>query len=98
MFVFQSSPDCVDQVYGQTMCDDCLAIRRRYHCASVLPKCLDEDNDSIEICEGLCREVNTRCSSDISCDDLPDSDCSPAPSLSITLTPAIIALLVLVYI
>ena len=82
LIVSQSVPTCEDQVYGETMCDDCLAIRRRYYCASYLPKCIDEDNEIIGVCKGLCEDVNRRCSSDLDCEDLPDSECSPASFVS----------------
>lgn len=68
---------CEDQEYGVTMCNDCLAIRRRYHCANAFPKCT-ADSPAKGLCKGLCEDVNERCSAGLSCGHLPDSDCSPA--------------------
>lgn len=73
-------PACEDQEYGETMCNDCLAIRRRYHCATQFPRCTPSE-DEVGVCKGLCTDVNDRCSQSLDCSGNPDEDCSPASSL-----------------
>lgn len=66
-----------------SICNNCLAIRRRYHCVSLLPKCL-ADKEEVGICEGLCNELDRRCDNKPSpaCDEPPKRDCSPAAALA----------------
>jgi len=69
--------DCAKQVYNRSLCNNCLAMRRRLHCVSFLPKCTDSQS-SRAVCKGLCEDVVDRCksSSYMSCNGLPTEDCS----------------------
>ena len=66
----ESKVSCIEQVYNETteqletMCNDCLAIRRRWHCASNFPRCICDDNSCNTTrvqCKHLCETVEERC-------------------------------------
>jgi hypothetical protein len=93
--------ECPQQKYNKTMCSNCLAIRRRLHCTTFLPKCIDDATPHAPLCQALCQEVGLRCPKvpgAVSCDALPSEDCSPATAVRVsmwTTSLAVIAAVVL---
>lgn len=66
---------CEKQHLHETMCSDCLAIRRFIHCAESFPRC-DDDDDNIGMCRFLCHEGRWRCKEDWDCSKLRINNCS----------------------
>mmetsp|Transcript_50389 Transcript_50389/g.98766 ORF Transcript_50389/g.98766 Transcript_50389/m.98766 type:complete len:166 (+) Transcript_50389:66-563(+) len=85
--------DCSAQVWKSTMCNNCLAIRRRWHCINAFKKCLP-NNPQVGVCKGLCEDVNQRCKSSEVCEGKPDSDCSSAGSMFVLAASSAVLLVV----
>lgn len=89
---------CLSQFPGQSMCSDCLAIRRRYRCAQMFPLCKSSGDSQRGICKGLCELKNSRCNEKEDCSYLPDDDCAAAtpmaspPGIIITLLIAFVGI------
>lgn len=66
---------CEKQRLHETMCSECLAIRRFIHCAENFPRC-DAHDDSIGMCRFLCQEGNWRCKEDWDCSHFRTYNCS----------------------
>jgi hypothetical protein len=84
---------CEEQILGKSMCNECLAIKRAWHCANNFPKCTIIDHDeSLKrsnnkqrvhgACRGLCEKVVSSCSlTTLECEDYPDFDCASVRGL-----------------
>jgi len=72
---------CVSQTPGASMCANCLATRRQYHCATKFPFCRD-DNPTRPFCRSLCKRIRDHCKdpnpTTLNCKTHPTSDCASA--------------------
>ena len=77
---------CLLQIYEQSICDDCLAVRREFWCAQSFPRCFTLENEVAPICQSICQQINSRCSAPFDCILLPQSQCSKGVSNFCSLT------------
>jgi hypothetical protein len=86
--------ECSNQVPGSTLCSNCLAVRRAYHCASQFPRCVDDAGNSRRgLCRRLCDDANDRCATSEDCGVYPSSDCASAPRRAAAASTALLLLL-----
>jgi len=84
---------CSSQVYGISMCNDCLARRRVYRCTEQFPLCVASsdllpvppptvpaDAYGVErpMCRHLCRSMGSVCKQSLNCTELPTKLCGAA--------------------
>mmetsp|Transcript_2158 Transcript_2158/g.2471 ORF Transcript_2158/g.2471 Transcript_2158/m.2471 type:complete len:183 (-) Transcript_2158:20-568(-) len=79
--------NCETQQCSTQICNNCLAIRRTYHCARLFPRCLSAQDPCRGLCRSVCEDKNRRCNDNEGCGAFPKKQCAAGWHLAGPLGP-----------